>query len=37
MAARKGYLDINRKKHGILWWLCIGWWEDQLQVSCGCC
>ena len=28
--ARKGYLDINRGKHGFLWWLFIGWWERPI-------
>ena len=27
MAGRKKYLDIKRKKHGAIWWICIGWWE----------
>ena len=37
MARRKGYLDINRRKHGIIWWLVIGCWNDQLQVFYGYC
>lgn len=30
MARRKGWLDVRRKKQGILWWLFIGWWERPL-------
>ena len=30
MARRKGWLEINRKKHGIIWWLLIGWWERPM-------
>ncbi len=27
MAKKNDWLEINRRKHGLLWWLCIGWWE----------
>ena len=27
---RSGYLEVNRKSHGVLWWLFIGWWERPL-------
>ncbi len=27
MAKRNDWLEINRRRHGLLWWLCIGWWE----------
>ena len=30
--ATKRYLEINRKKHGFLWWLCIGWWERPIAT-----
>lgn len=30
MARRKGYLDVYRQKHGIVWWICIGWWERPI-------
>ena len=30
MARRKGWLDVSRKKHGVLWWLIIGWWERPI-------
>ena len=44
MAKQKRYLDINRKQHGFLWWLCVGWWERPLAGAwwlflaeiCGC-
>lgn len=34
MASRKGYMDINRKKHGFFWWVCIGWWERPIASAC---
>ena len=30
--ATKRYLEINRKKHGFLWWICIGWWERPIAT-----
>ena len=27
MAKRSKWLDVQRKKHGVIWWLLIGWWE----------
>lgn len=29
----KGYLDVNRKKHGFVWWLLIGWWERPIATA----
>ena len=26
MARRNGWIDINRKKYGFVWWLIVGWW-----------
>ena len=30
MAKRSRWLDIHRKRHGIIWWVCIGWWERPI-------
>lgn len=34
MAKRSGYLVVNRKKHGVIWWLLIGWWERPVASIC---
>ena len=30
MAKRRGFLEINRKKHNCVWWFCVGWWERPI-------
>ena len=32
MAKRSRYLDINRKRHGVVWWILIGWWERPIAT-----
>jgi hypothetical protein len=32
MAKRSRWLDIQRKKHGFIWWLLIGWWERPIAT-----
>lgn len=32
MASRTKYLNINRKSHGILWWVIVGWWERPIST-----
>ncbi len=30
---KKGYLEIKRGRHGLLWWCLIGWWERPLATG----
>ena len=30
---KKGYLEIDRAKHGLIWWCIIGWWERPLASA----
>lgn len=32
MSKSKNVLTINRKRHGIFWWLSIGWWERPIAT-----
>ena len=32
MSKRRNWLEINRKNHGIIWWLIIGWWERPIAT-----
>lgn len=33
MARRKGWLEISRKKHGFIWWICIGLWVRPITSA----
>ena len=32
MARREEALEINRMRHGCIWWLCAGWWERPIAT-----
>ena len=30
--AKRRVLEIDRKKHGAIWWIFIGWWERPIAT-----
>lgn len=36
MAKRQNVFVMNNLKHGVVWWLCIGWWWRPIKYIFGC-